>query len=66
MAQFYAGKTVVKLGIFDKVPLPEWESFASKRQGFEEPIEGAVQYVLASFGEKMDEHTSKEARSTST
>ena len=54
MAKAYEGKSVVKLGLFDKIPPPEWESFASKRQEFEKPLEGAIQYKLISFGERME------------
>lgn len=32
---------------------PEWESFAEKRQEWEKPFEGTVQYKTKSFGEKM-------------
>jgi hypothetical protein len=49
----YKGKTVLKLGIYPRVPVPEWESFAIKRQGWEKPIEGCVQYKTKSLGEKM-------------
>lgn len=50
----YAGKTVLKLGIFPKIPTPEWESFASQRQSWEVPLEGTIQYKTKSGGEKMD------------
>ncbi len=40
------GKVVLKLGIFDVVPVPEWEAFAVRRQIWEQPIEGAIQYKL--------------------
>ena len=49
----YEGKTVVKLGIFPRVPHAEWESFASQRQSWETPVEGCVQYKTKTFGEKM-------------
>lgn len=49
----YKGKIVLKLGIYPKVPHPEWESFAERRQAWEKPLEGAVQYKTKSFGEKM-------------
>ncbi|MBV37023.1 MAG: hypothetical protein CMP47_16465 [Rickettsiales bacterium] len=29
---------------YPKVPHPEWESFAERRQAWEKPLEGAVQY----------------------
>ncbi len=50
----YEGKTVLKLGIFPKVPKPEWESFAERRQEWERPFEGTVQYKTKSLGEKME------------
>ena len=31
---------------YPKVPVPEWESFASQRQAWEKPLEGAVQYKI--------------------
>ncbi|KIX03027.1 uncharacterized protein Z518_06577 [Rhinocladiella mackenziei CBS 650.93] len=49
----YKGKVILKLGIYPEVPVPEWESFASQRQTWEKPLEGAVQYKTKSFGEKM-------------
>ncbi|KAH0848257.1 hypothetical protein FOPE_02289 [Fonsecaea pedrosoi] len=49
----YKGKVVLKLGLYPKLPVPEWESFASQRQSWEKPLEGAVQYKTKSFGEKM-------------
>ena len=54
MPQVFAGKTILKMGIFDKIPTPEWEAFASKRQAFEKPFVGAVQYKTKSFGETME------------
>jgi hypothetical protein len=38
------GRVVVKLGVFEKVPQPEWEAFAVRRQSWEKPLEGCVQY----------------------
>ncbi|EXJ67512.1 uncharacterized protein A1O5_09525 [Cladophialophora psammophila CBS 110553] len=40
----YKGKIVLKLGLYPKLPVPEWESFASKRQSWEKPFEGTIQY----------------------
>ena len=40
------GKVVVKLGVFEKVPNPEWEQFAVRRQEWEKPVEGCIQYKL--------------------
>ena len=47
------GKTVLKLGIYPRVPIPEWESFAIRRQEWEKPVEGCVQYKTKSMGEKL-------------
>ncbi|OAL36101.1 hypothetical protein AYO20_04515 [Fonsecaea nubica] len=38
---------------YPKLPVPEWESFASQRQSWEKPLEGTIQYKTKSFGEKM-------------
>ena len=35
---------VLKLGIYEKVPHPEWEAFSIRRQEWERPVEGCVQY----------------------
>jgi hypothetical protein len=48
------GKITLKLGIFPKIPDPEWESFAIRRQVWEKPLEGTVQYKTRSFGEKLE------------
>ena len=40
------GRVVVKLGVFERVPQPEWEQFAVRRQDWEKPFEGCVQYKL--------------------
>jgi len=40
------GKVVLKLGIFEKIPEPEWEAFAVRRQVWEKPLEGCIQYKL--------------------
>jgi hypothetical protein len=50
----YQGKSVLKLGIFDKIPEPEWESFVVNRQKWEKPLEGTTQYKTKSFGEKLE------------
>ncbi|GAM91172.1 hypothetical protein ANO11243_092190 [Dothideomycetidae sp. 11243] len=39
-------KIVIKMGCFDKVPAPEWEAFAVRRQEWEGPLEGCVQYKI--------------------
>ena len=40
------GKVVLKLGMFEFVPEPEWEQFAVRRQKWEKPLEGAIQFKL--------------------
>lgn len=50
----YEGKTVLKLGIFPKIPTPEWESFTEGKQEWEKTLEGSVLYKGKSFGEKME------------
>jgi hypothetical protein len=40
------GKVVLKLGVFEKIPQPEWEAFAVRRQIWEKPFEGCIQYKL--------------------
>jgi hypothetical protein len=50
----YEGKSILKLGIFEKIPEPEWEPFVVKRQKWEKPLEGATQYKTKSFGDKLE------------
>jgi hypothetical protein len=40
------GKVVLKLGIFEMIPQPEWEAFAVRRQIWEMPFDGCIQYKL--------------------
>ena len=54
ISSLYKGKTILKLGIYPKLPVPEWESFCEKRQTWEVPYEGTVQYKIISFKEKME------------
>ncbi|KAJ9615604.1 hypothetical protein H2200_001679 [Cladophialophora chaetospira] len=49
----YEGKVVLKLGLYPNLPVPEWESFAERRQKWEKPLEGTVQYKTKTFGEKL-------------
>ncbi|PSS12167.1 hypothetical protein M430DRAFT_125540 [Amorphotheca resinae ATCC 22711] len=53
VTSLYPGKVILKLGIFPKIPVPEWESFASQRQSWEKPIDGCVQYKTKSLGEEL-------------
>ncbi len=50
----YQGKSVLKLGIFDKIPEPEWESFVLNRQKWEKPLEGTTQYKTKSFSKRLE------------
>jgi hypothetical protein len=40
----YKGKFVLKLGLYPKLPVPEWESFAERRQPWEKPYPGTMQF----------------------
>ncbi len=53
MSSLYEGKTVLKLGIFPKIPTPEWESFSGLRQEWGRPLEGTVLFKGKTGGEKM-------------
>ncbi len=46
MTPVMKGKVILKLGIFGMIPEPEWEAFAVRRQNWEKPVEGCVQYKL--------------------
>jgi hypothetical protein len=46
VSSIMGGKVVLKLGVFEKVPEPEWEAFAVRRQVWEKPLEGCIQYKL--------------------
>lgn len=50
----YPGKVVCKMGIFPRIPAPEWESFALHRHDWQGKHEGMVQYKIKSLGEKME------------
>jgi len=47
------GKTILKLGIYDKIPQPEWESFVADKREWLPMQEGCVQFKKESGGEKM-------------
>ncbi|KAM0308157.1 hypothetical protein ACHAO8_010258 [Botrytis cinerea] len=49
----YPGKTILKMGIFEKVMTPEWESFVKDRHPWISGLEGAVQFKAESGGEKV-------------
>jgi hypothetical protein len=51
----YQGMTVLKMGMFEKTPVPEWESFVVKKQGFEGKWEGCIQYGTISKGVVMED-----------
>lgn len=40
----YVDKTVLKLGIYPKVPWPAYESYVVNRQEWEVPLEGCTQF----------------------
>ena len=53
ISPLYKGKTILKLGLYPNLPAPEWESFCEKRQSWETPYPGTVQYKISSLKEKM-------------
>lgn len=53
IAEAYPGKTILKMGIFEKVMTPEWESFVKDRHPWLPAVEGAVQFKSESGGEKV-------------
>jgi hypothetical protein len=40
------GKVILKLGMFERIPEPEWEAFAVRRQTWEKSFDGCIQYKL--------------------
>ena len=50
----YAGKVVVKLGMFPRIPQPEAESFALHRHEWQGKHEGVDQYKIKLFADKME------------
>lgn len=50
-----AGKVILKLGIFEKIPKPEWESFCKDRHEWVLKHDWATQYKDKSMGSKMEE-----------
>jgi len=50
-----AGKVILKTGIFEKIPKPEWESFVKDRHEWVPKQEGIIQYKGATGGEKVEE-----------
>ena len=49
-----AGKTILKLGIFEKIPHPEFESFVKDRQPWIKQFEGTTQFKVKFGGEKVE------------
>jgi hypothetical protein len=48
------GKVILKLGVFEMVPEPEWEAFTVRRQSWEKPLEGCMQYkLLGGLGKEL-------------
>jgi hypothetical protein len=54
MTPAFEGKTVLKLGIFERIPTPEWEAFVGKRQEWVRHVEGATQWRIKVGGEKVE------------
>jgi hypothetical protein len=54
MNEINKGKTILKLGIFEKVPAPEMECFVKDRQGWLKTLEGTTQYKIKLGGEKVE------------
>ncbi|RAL58685.1 hypothetical protein DID88_002991 [Monilinia fructigena] len=53
LAESLPGKTILKIGIFEKVMVPEWECFAKDRYTWVPAIEGATQFKSKTGGEEM-------------
>ncbi|KAA8571353.1 hypothetical protein MFRU_046g00140 [Monilinia fructicola] len=53
LAELLPGKTILKMGIFEKVMVPKWECFVKDKYPWVPAIEGATQFKSKSGGEKM-------------
>lgn len=49
-----AGKVILKLGIFEKIPDPEFETFVDKSVPWVERHEGTTRFKIAMGGEKAE------------
>ncbi|GAM86008.1 hypothetical protein ANO11243_040180 [Dothideomycetidae sp. 11243] len=50
-----AGKVVITMGMFPRIPKPEAEVFASRRQEWEGKHDGVTQYKTTMFEDKLDD-----------
>lgn len=48
------GMVILKMGLFPRIPAPEFESFAEHRHAWQGKHEGVVQYKTTAGGEKME------------
>ena len=55
MTPLYAGKVVVKMGIFPRIPEPEFETFGIHRHAWQGNHSGVTQFKIKLNGEKLDE-----------
>ena len=55
----YEGKSVIKMGMFPRIPTPEFETFYNHRQDWEGEVEGVKRYKLVMGGEKVDDETTQ-------
>ncbi|ETN46712.1 uncharacterized protein HMPREF1541_00899 [Cyphellophora europaea CBS 101466] len=49
----YKGKIILKLGLYPKLPVPEWESFVKDKQAWETPMPGTMQFTSKSGGDRV-------------
>ncbi|KAI9878982.1 MAG: hypothetical protein M1830_009911 [Pleopsidium flavum] len=48
------GKTILKCGLFSRIPQPEAEVYVTERQKWEKPYEGMQQFKTKMGGEKLE------------
>jgi len=53
LTPLFEGKTILKLGIFPKLPKPAFETYVRNRQDWEQPLEGCAQYKGQAGGETV-------------
>lgn len=51
----YAGKVVVKMGMFPRIPEPEFETFGDHRHHWQGKHDDVTQYKIKAGGEKLNE-----------
>lgn len=54
MTPNFPGKTIVKMGMFPRIPKPEAETFALHKHEWQGTHEGLDIYKIKIFGDKMD------------